>query len=143
MTQLLDARTSQNASYANSIAIPILAINTPQLFAQQTLDLNAGTEGATYVEFSGTVTFQLPVVPLLTNATITVVRGTLPTDTLVFSATQELNIAIVGPQVISFTGSDFNAPVSEITYTAFVEIDVLGAVRVGPESANFNGYTSA
>ena len=34
MSTFLDARTSQNASLANSIAIPILFLNTPQLFGQ-------------------------------------------------------------------------------------------------------------
>lgn len=32
MGTYVDGRTSQNASTANSIAIPILVINTPQLF---------------------------------------------------------------------------------------------------------------
>ena len=43
MQTFLDARTSQNATYANSIAIPITAINTPELFGQIGL-LTAGVE---------------------------------------------------------------------------------------------------
>lgn len=42
MSQFIDARTSQNASLANSIAIPILVINTPQLFGQIGLITTAG-----------------------------------------------------------------------------------------------------
>lgn len=34
MGTYVDGRTSQNASTANSIAIPILVVDTPQLFGQ-------------------------------------------------------------------------------------------------------------
>ncbi|WP_219837383.1 hypothetical protein [Paenibacillus sp. R14(2021)] len=51
--RFIDSKTSQNASYANSIAIPILVVNTPNLIAQQTLDLSSATADLTRVEFTG------------------------------------------------------------------------------------------
>ncbi|WP_233183054.1 hypothetical protein [Paenibacillus sonchi] len=73
----MDARTSQNASTANSIAIPILVINTPQLFGQ----IGLITEGITTnprVLLKGTISIQLPLA--LAGITIRIVRGTLSTD---------------------------------------------------------------
>ncbi|MGA4719766.1 hypothetical protein [Fictibacillus nanhaiensis] len=132
MTRFLDLRTSQNASYANSIAIPILVVNTPQLVGQIGLStVNAGPN--IRVDLQGTVALQLPLA--LLGITITVVRGTLPTDELVFSATQTFNLDVLAPQVISFNASDFNPPDGiELTYTMFVSSNLLGTVRIGPES---------
>jgi hypothetical protein len=142
MTILLDARTSQNASFANSISIPILVINTGQLWAQQTLNLSAGTALTVRVDLSGTIALQLPLLPVATTATIFIVRGTTPTDLIVYSAAQNLNLSIIGPQILSFAGSDFNAPnISPVTYTAFVSVTALGTTRVGPESLNLTAYS--
>lgn len=55
MVKLLDARTSQNASYANSISIPVST--TPQLFARLTLNANGAT-GLVRTQISGTVAVQ-------------------------------------------------------------------------------------
>jgi hypothetical protein len=142
MTVLLDSRTSQNASFANSISIPITVINAGQLWAQQTLNLSGGTAFTVRVEFSGTISLQLPLIPVVTNVLILIVRGTTPSDLIIFSAAENLNTSIVGPQILSFAASDFNAPnISPITYTAFVSVSALGTTRVGPESLNLTAYS--
>ncbi|WP_432694382.1 hypothetical protein ACRBU7_27485 (plasmid) [Priestia aryabhattai] len=54
MTTLLDARTSQNASIANSISIPITILSPLGLFGQ--VDLNIlSTTGSIRTQLSGTV----------------------------------------------------------------------------------------
>ncbi|MBU5354286.1 hypothetical protein ACN9MH_19995 [Paenibacillus silvae] len=136
MTQLIDARTSQNASLANSIAIPILVINTPQLFGQIGLVTTAGIGANPRVQFKGTVSLQLPLA--LVGVTITVVRGTASTDPVIYSATSTFNLSVLAPQVITFSADDFNPPITpQLTYTAFISTNLLGTVRVGPE--NFDG----
>lgn len=140
--RFLDSKTSQNASYANSIAIPISVANAPQLVAQQTLDLSAGTAGLTRVEFTGIIALQLPLLPAVTNITLDVYRGLTTGGVLVFSASENLNINLLGPQLITIAGSDFNAPnISGVAYTVFVTASVLGTIRVGPESYNFTGVS--
>ncbi|WP_339235847.1 hypothetical protein MKX40_21185 [Paenibacillus sp. FSL R5-0517] len=136
MSQFIDARTSQNASLANSIAIPILVINTPQLFGQIGL-ITGGSIGANpRVQFTGTVSVQLPLA--LVGITITIVRGTLSTDPVIYSATSTFNLSVLAPQVITFSASDFDPPVTpQLTYTAFISSNLLGTIRVGPE--NFEG----
>jgi hypothetical protein len=142
MAILLDAKTSQNASFANSIAIPITVINAGQMWAQQTLNLSGGTAFNVRVDFSGTIALQLPLIPVATNVSIFIVRGTTPSDLIIFSAAESLNLAIVGPQILSFAASDFNAPnISPVTYTAFVRVTALGTTRVGPESLNLTAYS--
>ncbi|GGH44555.1 hypothetical protein [Paenibacillus silvae] len=135
MSQFIDARTSQNASLANSIAIPILVINTPQLFGQ--IGLITDNIGANpRVQFTGTVTVQLPLA--LVGITITVVRGTLSTDPVIYSATSTFSLSVLAPQVITFSASDFDPPITpQLTYTAFISSNLLGTIRVGPE--NFEG----
>ncbi|AIQ46989.1 hypothetical protein R70723_14705 [Paenibacillus sp. FSL R7-0273] len=132
MGTYLDARTSQNASTANSIAIPILLINTPQLFGQIGL-LSEGVTTNPRVLLKGTISVQLPLA--LVGITIRIVRGTLSTDPVVYSATSTFSLSLLAPQVITFSAADFNPPVTpQLTYTAFVSSNLLGTVRVGPES---------
>lgn len=131
MGTYLDARTSQNASIANSIAIPILLLNAPQLFGQ----IGLVTAGATNprVLLKGTISLTLPLA--LAGITITIVRGTLSTDPVVYSATSTFSLSVLAPQVITFSAADFNPPITpQLTYTAFVSSNLLGTVRVGPES---------
>ncbi|MGV2966779.1 hypothetical protein NST33_21545 [Paenibacillus sp. FSL L8-0435] len=136
MSQFIDARTSQNASLAGSIAIPILVINTPQLFGQIGLITTAGIGANPRVQFKGTVSVQLPLA--IAGITITIVRGTLPTDPVIYSATSTFSLSILAPQIITFSADDFNPPITpQLTYTAFVSSNLLGTVRVGPE--NFDG----
>lgn len=131
----IDGRTSQNASYANSIAIPILVINTPQLFGQIGL-ITSGVGANPRVILNGTVSVQLPLD--LVGITITVVRGTLATDPLVYSATETFDVDVLAPEIITFTATDFTPPITaQLTYTAFVSSNLLGTIRVGPE--NFSG----
>lgn len=142
MTTFLDARTSQNASTANSIAIPILVVDTPQLFGQVGLNLFDAPAGtAIEVQFSGVIAVQLPLA--LVGITITVVRGTLSTDPVVFSQTPTFDLSVLAPQTIAFSGSDFNVPlVPNQTYTAFISSNLLGTIRVGPESFNATAYAT-
>lgn len=136
MATLLDARTSQNASTGNSIAIPILVINTPQMFAQTGLVMKDYTSGPVRVTFTGTVAVQLPLA--LVGITITVVRGTAATHPVVYSATSTYSLSVLAPQTITFSGADYitTAPdvTGQITYTAFISSNLLGTIRVGPES---------
>ncbi|GGF63086.1 hypothetical protein GCM10010912_05200 [Paenibacillus albidus] len=132
MGTYLDARTSQNASYANSISIPILAINTPQVFGQVGL-ITQGVTTNPRVLLKGTISVSLPLA--LVGITITIVRGTLPTDPLVYSATSTFSLSVLAPQVITFSADDFVPPITpQLTYTAFVSSNLLGTIRVGPES---------
>lgn len=131
----VDGRTSQNASYANSIAIPILVIDTPQLFGQIGL-VTEGALGTLRVQLKGTVSVQLPLA--LAGVTVSIVRGTLPTDPLVYTATATFDLSLLAPQVITFSADDYNPPIApQLTYTAFISSNILGTIRVGPE--NFDG----
>ncbi|WP_379136486.1 hypothetical protein [Paenibacillus sp. sgz500958] len=135
MGTYVDGRTSQNASYANSILTPILAINSPQIFGQIGL-ITAGVTTNPRVMLKGTISVKLPLA--LLGLTITIVRGTLPTDPLVYSATSTFSLSVLAPQVITFSADDFNPPITpQLTYTAFVSSSLLGTIRVGPE--NFDG----
>ncbi|NUU64469.1 hypothetical protein [Paenibacillus agri] len=132
MGTYVDGRTSQNASYANSIAIPITFINTPQLFGQIGL-VTAGVGANPRVILTGTISVQVPLD--LVGIKVTIVRGTLPTDPVVYSATSTFDLSVLAPQLITFSATDFQPPVTpQITYTAFVSSSLLGTVRVGPES---------
>lgn len=132
MGTYVDGRTSQNASFANSIAIPILVINTPQLFGQIGL-ITAGVGANPRVLLSGTISLQLPLA--LVGVTVTIVRGTLSTDPLVYSATSTFSLSVLAPQVIAFSADDFLPTITpQLTYTAFISSNLLGTIRVGPES---------
>lgn len=132
MGTYVDGRTSQNASIANSIAVPILVINTPQLFGQIGL-ITAGVGANPRVLLKGTISLQLPLA--LVGITITIVRGTASTDPVVYSATSTFSLSVLAPQVIAFSADDFLPPITpQLTYTAFVSANLLGTIRVGPES---------
>jgi len=137
MGRLIDGRTSQNASFANSIAIPILVVDTPQLFG--VIGLNtAGVGESPRVQLKGTICAQLPLA--LIGLTVTIVRGTLPTDPLVYSVTSTFELSVLAPQVVTFSADDFDPPIPEsglLVYSAFVSSNLLGTIRVGPE--NFDG----
>lgn len=142
MVKLLDARTSQNASYANSLSIPVTT--PPQLFAQLTLNTIGATQNLR-TQINGTVSVQLPLLPVATSVTVTIVRGTTPSDLIIYSVSQFLSVSIIGPQVISFTASDFNVPITannRVVYTAFISASLAGTTRVGPESFNATIYSN-
>ena len=143
MTNFLDARTSQNASFSNSIAIPVVAGGTPDIFGQIGL-LVQQANNPIRVQLSGTVTLQLPLLPVATTITIRIVRGTTLNDLLVFSTSQVLDVSILGPKLFTFTASDFNVTKPQsgpLIYTAFISSNILGTIRVGPESFNANAYS--
>ncbi|ETT63185.1 hypothetical protein C173_22857 [Paenibacillus sp. FSL R7-277] len=132
MGTYVDGRTSQNASFANSIAIPILVVDTPQLFGQIGL-ITDGVGTNPRVILKGTVSVQLPLA--LVGITVTIVRGTLPTDPVVYSATSTFSLSVLAPQVITFSADDFLPTITpQLTYTAFISSNLLGTIRVGPES---------
>ncbi|WP_416296680.1 hypothetical protein ACM7Q1_06760 [Paenibacillus illinoisensis] len=137
MTQFLDARVSINATSTNSISVPIPVINTPTLFAQ--IGLITASAGANpRVQLKGTITVQLPLALFVVR--ITIVRGTLATDPIIYSANSTYGLSgILAPEIITFSANDFNPPITpQLTYSAFISTNLLGTVRVGPE--NFDGF---
>ncbi|TMU84344.1 glycosyltransferase [Bacillus sp. BHET2] len=149
MTVLLDARTSQNASFENSINIPLT--DGPVLTGIVGLN-TTGAAGSVTTQFGGTVTVQgRPGSLGLAGITINIYRGQDPTGTLVYSATENMNFtqgtATENPiTVISFAGSDFQVanPDDLLIYTMFVQTSTAGTgnilLRVGPESFNASVY---
>lgn len=146
MAELLDARTSQNASYANSISIPVTA--APQLFG--TLGLNTTGAGPNIrVELSLTVAFA-SVATVLTPIDITIYRGTGPSRVLIYSARETLPVSILGiaaTQLITVTAADFNppSPNNSLIYQAFINIPsgiTVAPTRVGPESFYAAAYSN-
>ncbi|MNY78349.1 hypothetical protein D3C86_2185600 [compost metagenome] len=52
-----------------------------------------------------------------------------------YSATSTFSLSVLAPQVITFSADDFIPPITpQLTYTAFVSSNLLGTIRVGPES---------
>nr|WP_154893284.1 hypothetical protein [Paenibacillus xylanexedens] len=137
MTQFLDARVSINATSTNSISVPIPVINTPTLFAQIGL-ITAGIGANPRVQLKGTITVQLPLALFVVR--VTIVRGTLATDPIIYSANSTYGLSgLLAPEIITFSANDFNPPIaSQLTYSAFISTNLLGTVRVGPE--NFDGF---
>ncbi|TMU84343.1 hypothetical protein FGG79_15740 [Bacillus sp. BHET2] len=149
MTVLLDARTSQNASFANSINVPLG--DAPELIGIVGLNTGEAT-GPVTTQFAGTVSLQIPggLPDEAAGITITVVRGLdIVADPIVYSATETYSLNLEPDErqvVITFEGSDYNVVSEELLiYTVFVNNppflpggDVL--IRVGPESFNAAVY---
>ncbi|WP_418027011.1 hypothetical protein [Paenibacillus sp. JJ1722] len=145
-SRTLDGRTSQNASTTNSINVPTSAAY--QLFGQVGLDISqASASFPIRVQFDGIITFRLDLVPtaLFNLVEIKIVRGTNPTDPVVFSGTKTLfpNGTEGTPQEYSFAASDYNVPIGTgfVVYTVFARNITVGGdptdvVRIGPESFN-------
>ncbi|GAB1787191.1 hypothetical protein [Priestia megaterium] len=141
----LDARTSQNASTANSINQPTTASYV--LFGQVGLNVSAANASIPIrIQFDGIITYKLS--SAATNFTnlveIKVVRGTDPNGAPVFTGikTLVLNNSENGPQEYTFGASDYNPPKGNglLVYSVFVK-NITGShesdvVRVGPESFN-------
>lgn len=138
MTKLLDARTSQNASYINSISIPVTS--TPQLFGTLGLD-TTGAGPNIRVEFALTASFT-SVATLLSAVDITVYRGTGPNRVLVYSARETMPVSVLGvaaTRTITVSGADFNPPSPNnfLVYQAFINVSsgiAVAPTRTGPES---------
>jgi len=146
LPRLLDARTSQNASFQQSISTA--TPTTPTLFGQVGLQcINPG--GVIRVQFTATLTISFPgslVTPI--TILIQVVRGTLITDPLVYSsilsipATAPVDARLIFPYTV--TGSDYNVPAppnNQLTYSAFLSSNSTASLRVGPESFNAEAYS--
>lgn len=145
MVKLLDARTSQNASYFNSIAVPVTA--APQLFG--TLGLNATGAGTNIrVELALTVAFT-SAATVLTPVDITIYRGTGPNRVLIYSARETLPVSVLGiaaTRLITVTAADFNppAPNNLLVYQAFINTAggvAVAPTRTGPESFYAAAYS--
>lgn len=145
-SRTLDGRTSQNASTTNSINVPTSAAY--QLFGQVGLDISqANASFPIRVQFEGMITFRLSLTPdvAINTLEIRIVRGTNPTDPVVFSGIKTL--AVNGtentPQEYSFAASDYNVPIGTgfVVYTVFARNITVGGdptdvFRIGPESFN-------
>ncbi|WP_341285065.1 hypothetical protein [Priestia megaterium] len=140
----LDGRTSQNASIANSINVPTTAAYA--LWGQVGLNVSAANPSLPIrVQFSGTIDLKLNPAHVLPSNTVEVkvVRGSVSTDPVVFTAVKTLTADQANKsELLTFVGSDYNVPKGNgsLIYTVFVrnitgsnESDVR---RVGPESFN-------
>ncbi len=140
MEKLLDEARSQDAAYANSIAIP--ASTTPTLFG--TLGVNmSGAVGKNRVEFQATVTLS-GFITTVTPVIITIVRGI--GGPVVHSVQENMpNSTIPTEFVMSTKGVDYQPPQTGlIIYQAFVSVPPGLAViptRVGPESFSAQAYS--
>ncbi|MCK1982852.1 MULTISPECIES: hypothetical protein [Peribacillus] len=138
MGKFLDAQTSQNASYRDSISVPVTA--TPALFG--TLGLNTTGAGPNLrVEFTFTATLS-SLAAILTPVNIEIYRGTGVGRVLVYSAQLTLPVAGLGvasETLITLAGADFNPPSPNnfLVYQSFISIPggiVVAPTRTGPES---------
>jgi hypothetical protein len=138
MSQFLDARTSQNASYGGSISIE-LTPNISTLIGVVGLNV-VGASGVIRVTFNGVAVIRLPdMAPLPEDSVITigVVRSS------VFDPSKIVGYEFIpllptdaGVKVLNLTLSDYNVPYpasNELVYSLGVSSSV-GGTRVGPES---------
>lgn len=140
-TRLIDARTSQNASYANSIAIPVTT--TPQLVGQIAFATDGlGTNPR--VRLAAAAGVQNNTAVAGSTVTLMLVRGTQPTDTPIYSARHMPRTGpqpqSPDPQTLSISAADFRPPIPanrRLVYSLFITSDTPGFVRTGPE--NFDG----
>ncbi len=143
MTRLLDARTSQNSSYEQSINIGTDSI--PALFGQVGLQC-IEPSGVIRVEFNASMTILFPINSPVVTIIIQIVRGTQFTDPLVYSANLTIpGIGTDGALIFPFNviGSDYNVPAppnNELIYSAFVSSNSTQPIRIGPESFNATAY---
>ncbi|MFC5734536.1 hypothetical protein [Cytobacillus gottheilii] len=146
MGTFLDAQTSQNASFSDSISIPVTT--TPALFGS--LGLNTtGAAGPIRVEFAFTATVT-SLLSLLQPITIQIYRVSGGVSTLVYSAAPTLAVAGLGVAsrtVISLSGADFNPPAPDnfLVYQAYISIPggvAIAPTRVGPESFSAAAYSN-
>ncbi|MGE7760419.1 hypothetical protein [Peribacillus sp. NPDC097895] len=146
MGKFLDSQISQNASFRNSIAIPVTT--TPALFG--TLGLSTAGAGPNIrVEFTFTATLST-LAALLTPVNVEVYRGTGPGRVLVYSGQITLPVAGLGvasETVFTLAGADFNPPSPSdfLIYQSFISIPagiVILPTRTGPESFFAAAYSN-
>ncbi|MBE7901031.1 hypothetical protein G7L40_21365 [Paenibacillus polymyxa] len=140
MTRLLDARTSQNASYGNTISIPLPA-NTAVAIAELGLDVT----DAMRVQVSGIAELAFPTTPPFDSViSFSIVRGDV--DSLVAYALYSVSVSEVNPnavQVVTINASDYNIPLppsNELVYTLYI-FCTAAATRIGMESFNAVAYS--
>jgi hypothetical protein len=138
MTQLLDARTSQNKSYSDLESTTILPANTPTPIGVVGLNVS-GASGVIRVQFTGIAELKLPE-PLTidTVMVIIIVRGTDLTGVLVANAIYGTGNTVSPIQVVTINASDYNVPYppsNELVYTLFL-FSTIEATRIGMESFN-------
>ncbi|MFC4102094.1 hypothetical protein [Paenibacillus xanthanilyticus] len=142
MTKLLDARTSQNASFADSISIP-LAANTPAVIGIVGLNVT-GAGDLIRVILNGIATLSLPSeIPPGEVVLLAVVRGTGTDETVVGNEAIPLTALDTGVKILNITISDYNVPYppsNELVYS-LVLFSTIGCLRVGPESFNAAAYS--
>ncbi|KGE20604.1 hypothetical protein [Paenibacillus wynnii] len=143
MSQFLDARTSQNASYGNTISIPFPA-NTPAPIGQVGLNVT-GAGGNIRVQFSGIAELAFPETPPFDSViAFSVVRGAevFPVAYALYSVSvNEANPNAV--QVVTIEASDYNVPLpasNELVYTLYL-FCTADATRIGIESFNAVAYS--
>ncbi|MBB3111903.1 hypothetical protein FHS18_003971 [Paenibacillus phyllosphaerae] len=144
MVKTLDARTSQNASYGQSISITLLA-DTPTAIGQVGLNIT-GASGILRVIFNGIATLALPAeVPPDTVIALGVLRGTSPTtDPVVGYALFPVSSFDTNVRVLNITVTDYEVPYpvanDELVYSLIVYSSV-ECTRIGPESMNAVAYS--
>ncbi|WP_127532662.1 type 2 periplasmic-binding domain-containing protein [Paenibacillus kobensis] len=138
MTRLLDARTSQNISFANLGSTITLLANTPTSIG--VVGLNAtGASGTIRVQFTGIAELLLPM-PLASDTVIglAIVRGTSTSDHEVALALYGTGNTVSPVQVVTINASDYNVPYppsNELVYTLFL-FSTIDSIRIGIESFN-------
>ncbi|MBD8499217.1 hypothetical protein [Paenibacillus arenosi] len=137
-SRFLDGQVSQNASYANSLAIP--ATPAPALFATLGLDISNAGPGLVNVHLNATVTLGV-LLAVLGTAQITIVRnGTV----VVYSGIESTPAVIGSTASFTVTAVDFNVPTTPdfVIYQAFISVTGIGigVNRIGPESFNAIAY---
>ncbi|EFM09481.1 conserved hypothetical protein [Paenibacillus curdlanolyticus YK9] len=138
MARLLDARTSQGASYTNLGSTITLLANTPTIIG--VVGLNTfGANGNIRVQFTGIAELLLPQ-PLASDTVIVlaIVRGTDMTGTSVAYTLHGTGNTVSPVQAITINASDFDVPyppTNELVYTLFL-FCTIDAIRIGMESFN-------
>ncbi|MGG4130338.1 hypothetical protein ABEW19_18875 [Paenibacillus illinoisensis] len=142
MARLLDARTSQNASYGNTISIPLPA-NTPVAIGEVGLDVT-DADGIIRVQLSGIAELAFPTTPPFDSViSFSIARGT---DSLVAYALYSVSVSEANPnavQVVTINASDFDVPLppsNELVYTLYL-FCTTDATRIGMESFNAVAYS--
>ncbi|WP_379133317.1 hypothetical protein [Paenibacillus sp. sgz500958] len=143
MVRTLDARTSQNASFGNTISIPLPA-NTPVVIGQ--VGLNVTDAGSNIrVQFSGIAELAFPETPPFDS----VIAFSIVRDAEVFPVAYALySVSVTGAnpnavQVVNITASDYNVPfppANELVYTLYL-FCTADATRIGIESFNAVAYS--
>jgi hypothetical protein len=144
LSRFLDARTSQNASFGQSISIA-LTPNTPTAIGIVGLNVT-GASGVIRVIFNGIAAIDLPDTPPPDGSVIVlaVVRGrNLVQSAAVGFVVIPLLPTDTGVKILNLTTSDYNVPYpssNELVYSLGLFSSV-GGTRIGPESFNAEAFS--